>query len=173
MSTSNLVAVPSKPTVKTSPTELWPEPLDTPGVIPRHLTRSAAASSPLLEILQRLLYRLRPAGTSDLEKALALLGLYQACKPIYGHIKDLILWACTVEVTIPESDPVAKEVLAWMGAEVVKKRHTHSAMLVTRGLETNANSHAHMRGFRGPPELEKNERQDVVYVPPLGTRLFW
>jgi chaperone BCS1 len=173
MSTTDLVTIHSKTTAQTSTKELWPEPLDTPGVIPHHLTRSAAASSPLLEILQRLLYRLRPSGTGELEKALALLGLYQAIRPIYDHIKNLVLWACTVEITIPESDPVAKEILAWMGTEVVKKRHTHSAMLVTGGMETNPHSHAHIRRFPGPPQLDEQESQDVVYVPTLGTRLFW
>jgi chaperone BCS1 len=90
--------------------ELWAEPLDTPGVIPHHLTRSAAASSPLLEILQRILYRLRPTGTGDLERALALLALYQAIRPAYGFLRDMLLWACTVQITVQESDPAAKEV---------------------------------------------------------------
>jgi chaperone BCS1 len=109
--------------------QLWPEPLDTPGLIPRHLKRSATGQFPILEVIQRLLYRLKPSGVGDLEKILALVGLYQAAQPVYKHLKGLFIWAFTVQVTIPETDPVAREVLAWMGAEVILNSHTRSAML--------------------------------------------
>ena len=87
-----------------------------------------------MEVIQRLLYRLKPSGVGDLEKILALVGLYQAAQPVYKHLKGLFIWAFTVQVTIPETDPVAREVLAWMGAEVILNSHTRSAMLVTGGL---------------------------------------
>lgn len=149
--------------------------MDTPGIIPRHITRAAAASSLLLEILQRLLYRFRPPGTGDLEQALALLGLFRAIRPIYNILRDAMFWAFTVEITIPEADPVAKEVLAWMGAEVVQKRHTHSAMLVTNGAsDLKTNSIQNMRRYaQGQPQLDDQGQQDVAFVPPIGTRLFW
>jgi hypothetical protein len=156
-------------------TQLWPEPLDTPGLIPHHLKRSATASFPILEVLQRLLQRLRPQGsTGDLEKVLAIIGLYQAVRPVYNYLNDFFFWAFTVQVTVPESDPVAKEILAWMGAEVIRNSHTRSAMLVTGGLENMNNGFPHPMRFSSPPG-HGNDRVDeeVSCVPPLGTRLFW
>ena len=116
MSTTDLVVSEESMT-----TEVWPEPFNTPGIIPRHLTHAAAASAPLLEVLQRILYRSSPHGVADLGKALALLGLYQAVRPVYTHLRDLLLWAFTVEVTISENDSVAKEVLAWIGAMLYRR----------------------------------------------------
>jgi chaperone BCS1 len=127
--------------------QLWPEPLDTPGYIPRHLKRTATTQFPILEVIQRILYRLKPYG-GDLEKLLALIGLYQALRPAYRHLRDFFLWAFTVQVTIPENDPVAKEVLAWMGSEVLSKSYTRSAMLVTGGLQ-DANDEFHRRMVSG------------------------
>jgi chaperone BCS1 len=109
-STDLVVSQAHAPAPPQASNKLWAEPLDTPGVIPHHLTRSVAASSPLLEILQRILYRLRPSGTGDLERALALLALYQAIRPAYGFLMDMLLWTCTVQITVQESDPAAKEV---------------------------------------------------------------
>lgn len=155
-----------------SSVELWPEPLNTPGVIPHHLTRATAVSSPLLEVIQRTLYRLRPTGTGDLEKVLALLALYQAIRPVYNTLKDFFLWACTVQVTIPENDPVAKEILAWVGEEIVQKSHTRSAILITGGWEASVEDFRH--ALRNPGAAPKrDDDQEVVYLPPLGTRLFW
>jgi hypothetical protein len=123
--------------------QIWAEPLDTPGYIPRHLKRTATAQFPILEVIQRILYRLTPHG-GDLEKLLALIGLYQAIRPAYRHLKQFCIWTFTVQVTIPENDPVAKEVLAWMGSEVLLKSHTRNAMLVTGGLQ-DANDDFHRR----------------------------
>jgi chaperone BCS1 len=84
--------------------EVWPESLNTPGVLPRHLKREASSQYPLLEILQRLLYRLRPDTHNDLDKVLAAIALYSAVVPVYKHLKNFALWAFTVEITIPEHD---------------------------------------------------------------------
>jgi chaperone BCS1 len=143
LSTSTTELAVSPPRENPDATQLWPEPLDTPGYIPRHLKRAATAQYPLLEVLQRLLYRLKPSG-GDLEKVLALIGLYQAIRPVYQHLRDFCIWAFTVQVTIPEHDPVAKEVLAWMGTNVIRDSHTRSAMLVTGGLQ-DANDDFHRR----------------------------
>lgn len=133
--------------------QLWSEPLDTPGYIPRHLKRAATSQYPILEVLQRLLYRVQPSSSSsssgDLEKLLALIGLYQAVRPVYHQLKHLCIWALTVQVTIPETDPVAKEVLAWMGSEVILTSRTRSAMLVTGGMQ-DANDDFHRRMVRFP-----------------------
>jgi chaperone BCS1 len=174
MSTPTDLIVPKAAVLKPSPDQLWPESLDTPGVIPRHLKRTATTSFPILEVLQRILHRLRPRGTADdLEKVLALIGLYQAVRPVYNHLKDFLLWACTAQVTIPESDPVARNVLAWMGAEVILNSRTRSAMLVSGGLENiNNNMHHHMR-FPGPGAGADHTDDEVVCLPPLGTRIFW
>jgi chaperone BCS1 len=156
-------------------TELWPEPLDTPGIVPRHLKRSATTSFPILEVLQRILSRLRPQGTTtDVERVLAIIGLYQAVRPVYEHIRDLLFWAFTVEITIAESDPVAKEILAWMGAEVIRTTHTRSAMLVTGGLEVSStNGFPHPMRFSPPPIGGDRVDEEVACLPPIGTRIFW
>ncbi|KAJ4364989.1 hypothetical protein N0V83_008605 [Neocucurbitaria cava] len=136
------------------------------------MKRSATASFPILEVIQRLLYRLKPSG-GDLEKILALIGLYQAVRPVYGHLKDFCIWACTVQVTIPENDPVAKEVLAWMGSKVILNSRTRNAMLVTGGMQ-DPNDDFHRRMImRGPGAIEKRVDDEVLCLPPIGTRLFW
>jgi chaperone BCS1 len=152
---------------------LWPEPLDTPGFVPRHLKRAATGQFPILEVIQRILYRLKPSG-GDLEKLLALIGLYQAIRPAYSHLKNLCIWALTVQVTIPENDPIAKEVLAWMGSEVILKSHTRNAMLVTGGSQ-DANDDFHRRMMMGRASVMGAEKLDgeVLALPPIGTRLFW
>lgn len=156
-------------------TLLWPESLATPGIIPRHLKRSATAAFPVLEVLQRLLYRLRPHGTSggDLEKALALIGLYQAVRPVYTHFKELFLWAFTVQITIPESDPVSKEILGWMGSEIVSKSRTRSAMLLTGSIDNMNGPFPHQLRFPGTGPGNGPADDEVLCLPPLGTRIFW
>jgi chaperone BCS1 len=82
---------------------LYSEPLDTPGVIPKHLKRAATAQFPLFEILQRFLLRLQPGGAvADLEKIVAVIALYNAAVPAYRHIKAFLIWSLTCQVTIPE-----------------------------------------------------------------------
>ena len=156
--------------------ELWPEPLDTPGYIPRHMKRSATASFPILEVIQRLLYRLKShAPSSDIEKLLALIGLHQAVRPVYKYLKDFILWALTVQVTIPETDPVAKEILAWMGTNVIKDSRTRNAMLVTSSTQDMNNDPMGRRIVLPHIPIVGPERTDdeVICLPPIGSRLFW
>ncbi|KAH8695712.1 P-loop containing nucleoside triphosphate hydrolase protein [Phaeosphaeriaceae sp. PMI808] len=159
----------------TEPDQLWPEPIDTPGIIPHHLKRSIIVSSPVFEVLQRILYRLHPSTTGDLEKVLAFVGLYQAIRPAYNLLKDFFLWACTVQITVPESDPVAREILAWMGTEVIHKSRTRSAMLVSGGTELlhPGSAPRHMRYLLPPGPTPERVNEGVVCLPPLGTRLFW
>jgi chaperone BCS1 len=102
-STDLIVAAPAQPAG--DKLQIWPEPLDTPGILPRHLKKEASSKYPLLEILQRLLYRLRPNTHSDLDKILAAIALYSAAVPVYKHLKEFALWAFTVQITIPEYDP--------------------------------------------------------------------
>jgi len=153
---------------------LWPEPIDTPGYIPHHLKRSATSQFPVLEIIQRLLYRLKPGG-GDLEKLLALIGLYQAVRPLYTHLKGFILWAFTVQITVPENDPVAKEILAWVGANVILHSRSRNAMLVTGGTQDqNDDFHRRMIMNRGMPTYgTQKEDREVLSLPPIGTQLFW
>lgn len=125
---------------------LWSEPLDTSGLIPHHLKRAATTQFPILEVLRRLLYRMQLSG-GGLEKILSLIGLYEAVRPVSRHLKDLLAWAFTVQVTIPETDPVAKDVLAWMGSQVISDSYTHSAMLVTGGVQ-DSNDDFHRRMVR-------------------------
>jgi chaperone BCS1 len=102
-STDLVVAAPVQPI--NDPLQMWPEPVDTPGILPRHLIRQAASRIPLLEIIHRLLYRIRPDTHSDLDKVLVGIALYSAAVPVYRYLKDFAVWACTVQVTIPEHDP--------------------------------------------------------------------
>ncbi|KAH4220562.1 hypothetical protein HBH70_071420 [Parastagonospora nodorum] len=165
---------PESSTIVTSP-GIWPEPLDTPGIVPRHLKRSATTSFPILEVIQRILSRLRPQGTSsDIEKVLAVIGLYQAVQPVYGLLRDFFFWAFTVEITVAESDPVAKEIMAWMGAQVIRTTHARSAMLVTGGLEnTNLAPFTHPMRFSHPPMGGEGVDAEVACLPSIGTRVFW
>lgn len=87
------------------PLGTWPEPVDTPGILPRHLIRKASSQLPLLEILHRWLYRIRPDTHSDLDKVLAAIALYSAAVPVLRGLRDLAFWAFTVQISIPETDP--------------------------------------------------------------------
>lgn len=161
-------------TGKSFPDRIWPEPLDTPGYVPHHLKRAASGQFPILELIQRVLYRLKPSGVGEVEKLLALIGLYQTLRPVYTHIKDFCIWALTVQVTVPESDPVAKEILAWIGSEVITNSHSRNAMLVTSSMQ-DANDDFHRRMIMPPPPGVAMDKRDdgVLCLPPIGTRLFW
>jgi chaperone BCS1 len=185
MSTSQDLIVPPTPTSDLTPssfttppttTTLWPEPLDTPGIIPQHLVRSASSSLPIFEVLQRILHRLRLHGTmSDVEKVLALIGLYKAVQPAYRVLKDLFFWACTVQISISENDPVAKEVLAWMGSNVMSNDsgRARSAMLVTGGLDSPMGNFTMPMQYPGYRPAQAQVEEKVACVPSVGTRLFW
>lgn len=153
---------------------LWSEPLDTTGLIPHNFKRAARNQFPILEILQRLLYRIKPSS-DDLEKLLALIGLIQAVRPVYGYMKDLLAWLLTVQITIPEMDPVAKDVLAWVGSEVIMNSRTRSAMLVTGGShDPNDDFHKRMMMARNQNQTNRRKGSDeVLCLPPIGTKLFW
>lgn len=164
------VPVVSRPT--SNETRVWSEPLSTPGYIPQHLKRVATSQYPIVEILQRLLYRLQP--NSDLEKVLALVALYNAVQPVYRHIKDFFFWAFTVDLAIPERDPVAKEVMGWISSEILTKHHTRTAMLTTGALydpieDTQSRIYGPLN-FSNAITLE-DEVQNLR--PPIGKRIFW
>src|SRR4051794_17007660 len=69
------------------------EPLDTPGIIPQHLKRGVVQGIPLVEIAQRLLYRVRPGLPEHLDIILAGIALWKAGAPIYQFLKrQLLQW---------------------------------------------------------------------------------
>ncbi|XP_014560866.1 hypothetical protein COCVIDRAFT_34200 [Bipolaris victoriae FI3] len=153
--------------------QIWPEPLDTPGYVPRHLKRAATGQFPILELIQRLLYRLKPSGMGEVERILALVGLYQALYPAYTYLKDFCMWMCTVQVTISEADPVAKEILAWIGSEVIPKSHSRSAMLATGGMHDSHQAFPLVM-MPSPPGAATHKKDDGIFcLSPIGTRLFW
>lgn len=182
-STDLVVAQPLRPVV--DPDQTWPEPVDTPGILPRHLIRSASSHLPFLEIIHRLLYRIRPDSHSDLDKVLAAIALYSAAVPAYRYLKDFVKWAFTVQVTIPDNDPAAKDILAWMSVEVMQNRHSRSAMIVTdngaqQDTMTRYGHHVNMMMLQGGRRYKKPRRRasidnedEVSCSPPIGSRIFW
>ncbi|KAF2998193.1 hypothetical protein E8E13_004337 [Curvularia kusanoi] len=176
VSTELVVTAPTQP--RNNPLETWPEPVDTPGILPRHLIRQASTRLPLLEILHRLLYRIRPDNHGDLDRILAAIALYSAVVPVYNFLKDFAFWAFTVQVTIPEHDPAAKDVLAWMSTEVVQNRRSRSAMIVTEGAQQDDMMYAR-RLMIGPSSrgghhnVQTSVDNEVSCFPPLGSRIFW
>ncbi|KAF1358696.1 P-loop containing nucleoside triphosphate hydrolase protein [Lizonia empirigonia] len=158
--------------------QIWPEPVDTPGILPRHLIRQASSRVPLLEIIHRLLYRLRPDTHSDLDKILAVVALYSAAIPVYNYLKDFAIWAFTVQITIPEHDPAAKDVLAWMSAEVIQNRRSRSAMIVTDGSQQDEMNQGRRlmigpSGRVGSRNMQGTVDNEVSCLPPIGSRIFW
>jgi chaperone BCS1 len=180
-STDMVVAQPLRPAA--DPNQTWPEPVDTPGILPRHLIRSASSHLPFLEIIHRLLYRIRPDSHSDLDKVLAAIALYSAAVPAYRYLKDFVKWAFTVQVTIPEHDPAAKDVLAWMSVEVIQNRHSRNAMIVTEsGSQQESMSgynHGLMMSTSGGINRYRKAKgkgsveNEVSCSPPIGSQIFW
>lgn len=191
-STDLVVTTPVRP-VNNDPLAIWPEPVDTPGILPRHLIRAASSRIPLLEIAHRLVYRIRPDTHTGLDRVLVAIALYSAAVPVYRYLKDFAIWAFTVQITIPEHDPyvalflliaftdftsAAKDVLAWMSAEVISKRHSRSAMIVTEGSQQDEMIHPRRlmmsaSGRVGSRNMQGVIDNDVSCLPPVGSRIFW
>ncbi|KAJ8114697.1 hypothetical protein OPT61_g3475 [Boeremia exigua] len=175
-STSLAVAAPVQ--AAPDPLQTWPEPVDTPGILPRHLMRRVSSQLPFLEILHRFLYRIRPGTHYDLDKAVAVIALCSAAVPVYGCVKGLAAWAFTVQITIPDNDPVAKDILAWMSANVIQKSRSRSAMIVTEGSQYDEMNFSRRLmigpssrvGYRNMQGVVDNE---VTCSPPIGSRIFW
>jgi len=151
---------------------LYKEPLDTPGLVPQHLKRATLIGLPLLEILQRLVYRLQPGH--NIEKLLALIALYRASVPVYKYLKHAFIYLCTSQITVPEYDPVAKEILNWMASEVMSKSHTTEALMLTSGSNGGPydaeNYYRTMMLQRGQAVQVSDE---VQMLPPIGRKFFW
>lgn len=178
-STDLIVAQPLHSAV--DPTQTWPEPVDTPGILPRHLIRSASSHLPFLEIIHRLLYRIRPDSHSNLDQVLAAIALYSAAVPAYRYLKDFVKWAFTVQVVIADTDPAAADVLAWMSSEVIQNRHSRSAMIVTDNgsqQDTMSRHQPHFMIGNGGARYRQVRRRgsvdnQVSCSPPIGSRIFW
>lgn len=87
------------------------EPLGSPGLIPNYLKRAATIDYPLIEIFQRVLFRLQPGGGATIENVLALVALLKVSRPVYRHLKDFFFWAFTSQVVISENDTGAWNLL--------------------------------------------------------------
>ncbi|KAF2872718.1 hypothetical protein BDV95DRAFT_570467 [Massariosphaeria phaeospora] len=158
--------VPDFPMERERSLAMYREPLDSPGIIPIHQKNSVIHQFPLLEIIQRLLSRFQP--NSDLDKALAIIALYKAAKPVYMYLKQFLAYALTSQITVPESDPVGREILAWMSDRVISKGMTRNAMVITGGLQDPARHiNMHRQGQVTHPS------EEVQCLPPIGTKLFW
>lgn len=146
------------------------EPINSPGIVPDHLKRAVTTTLPLLEILQRLVYRLHP-GT-NLEILLAAIALYKASTPVYSYIKHVLERTLTSQVTVSEYDPVGREILAYMSANYMNNSTTTRAMLVSNisqeSQDTNMRQMMLQRG--GPMNMQTD---GVQCMPPPGKKLFW
>jgi mitochondrial chaperone BCS1 len=146
------------------------EPLESSGIVPDHQKRAVTARIPLLEILQRLVYRLQP-GT-NLEVVLALIALYQAGFPVYHYVKRVLQDVFTSQITVSEHDPVAKEILAYMTANVMPQGRTTKAMLVSV-VNFHDGSDSLMRDILHHRSPQAGGPDELQYMPPLGKKLFW
>ena len=147
------------------------EPLDSPGLIPSHMKRSVKAKYPLLEILQRLIFRLQPGTT--LNSVLALITLYQAGAPVYKYLKRALQNIFTSQITISEYDPVAREVMAYMSANVLPQSIWNTKAILASGSasqETNSYIQEMMLARYGRAMPTTDEMQ---FMPPIGTKIFW
>ncbi|KAF2690694.1 P-loop containing nucleoside triphosphate hydrolase protein [Lentithecium fluviatile CBS 122367] len=170
------IAIPAPPTTPSTELALYNEPLDTPGVIPKHLKRAATAEYPLFEILQRFLLRLQPGNAGgELEKFLAVLALYKAVAPAYRHFKIFITWALTSQVTIPEHDPVAREVSTWMASHVIgKSMMTRGAMIVsTNSMDHGGSLNMFQQMITQDNGAGGSDSSETQCLPPIGKRVFW
>jgi chaperone BCS1 len=164
------------PTKTSGDLALYSEPLDTPGVIPKHLKRAATTQFPLFEIVQRFLLRLRPGiVVLDLEKIVAIIALYNAAEPAYRHIKAFLTWSLTCQVTVPEHDPVAREVTEWMASNVIgKSMLTRGAMIVSN---TSPEQGGSMQMFQhmiaNQSGVDVGNSDEPQCLPPIGKRIFW
>ncbi|KAF2662184.1 P-loop containing nucleoside triphosphate hydrolase protein [Lophiostoma macrostomum CBS 122681] len=149
------------------------EPIDSPGIIPKHQKQSVTAKLPLLEIIQRAVFRIQP-GTK-LETVVALIALYYACEGAWEWSKPKLKRLFSSQVTISELDPIALEVLAYMSANVMSKADTTNAVLVSRS-SALAGGDSYMRDMmflarhRGHA---KKETDEIQCLPPIGTKVFW
>ncbi|KAF2117921.1 P-loop containing nucleoside triphosphate hydrolase protein [Lophiotrema nucula] len=155
------------------------EPLDTPGIVPQHLKRRVVQGIPLVEIFQRLLYRVRPGLPGHLDDIiLGGIALLIAGAPIYQFIKRQLLQWVTSEITIPENEPIAREVLQWMSANVVAKVISNSgatqAMVVSSN-DLNAMDPymSAMYGRRGMGAMAHEKTDELQALPPVGSKVFW
>lgn len=96
---------------------LYSEPLDSDGIVPVRFQKALVISFPILEIIQRCLHRLPING--NLDTVIALITLYQIARPAWDIARSLFIRFATSSISIAEHDPVAKEVIAWMSANVM------------------------------------------------------
>jgi chaperone BCS1 len=149
------------------------EPLDSPGIIPKHQKRAVTAKLPLLEIIQRLVFRIQP-GTK-LETAVALIALYYACEGAWEWSKPKLKHMFTSEVSVSELDPIAQEILSYMSANEMSKSDTTNAVLVSRnsaleGHDSYMRDMMYISRHRGHA---KKEADEIQCLPPIGTKIFW
>lgn len=148
------------------------EPLDTPGIIPVHLKRAVTASYPLIEILQRIVYRLQPGTTMN--SVLALIALYKAGQPVYDYVKNLLARLFTSQVTVSEYDPAAREILAYIAANVMPNSNWNTKAMLASGSGVQDAQDGFMRELM----LQRygrvlRESDEVQCMPPIGKKLFW
>ncbi|KAF2732416.1 P-loop containing nucleoside triphosphate hydrolase protein [Polyplosphaeria fusca] len=145
------------------------EPLGVGGVIPLHLKEAVVHGHPLLEIVQRLAYRLHGW---DLDKILVLIALYNAGAPVYRFLKQQLVRLTTAEIIIPEYDPLAREVLQWMSANIMAKRTTQALVSSGSEAQTSMDNYPIPYGRRGAP-TNNLDTDDFQCMPPIGKKIFW
>ncbi|KAF2794707.1 P-loop containing nucleoside triphosphate hydrolase protein [Melanomma pulvis-pyrius CBS 109.77] len=150
---------------------IYRQPLDSPGLVPVHQKQAVAVGLPILEILQRLLHRLQ-SGYS-LDTVLALIAIYKAGVPVYKCLTHVFVYLFTSQVTVPEYDPVAKEILAWMSSEVMSKSRTTEAMILSSGDDSSFFGKENFYRHVGQRASAAQLSDDVQYMAPIGKKIFW
>ncbi|PSN64096.1 P-loop containing nucleoside triphosphate hydrolase protein [Corynespora cassiicola Philippines] len=136
---------------------LYSEPLDSDGIVPVRFQKALVISFPILEIIQRCLYRLPING--NLDTVISLITLYRIAQPTWDMARSFFIRFATSSVSIAEHDPVAKEVMAWMSANVISKSHTTRAFIDYEMKDRNA--------------MTQQNPDEVSCLPSFGSRLFW
>ena len=100
-------------------------------LIPRHLKQLAVAQNPIIEIAHRFISQLRPNSGTELERLVALIALFGVVSPLWSRFKKLTLKLFASRISVPETDPIAQEIMQWISAEVIDKSLTTSATVVS------------------------------------------
>lgn len=152
------------------------------GIVPYHQKLAVVSRIPFLEIIQRLLSHLKP-GTS-LERLLALMALVHAGVPVFYYLKETFVYWLSSQITVAENEEIAKDLIAYLSAEVITAGNTTDAILMSTTDRLPTHKESGPRGFlsaaqffRVGMDLGKETQVGVTGPGGVGTlpksKLFW